>query len=65
MKYNSADAVNLIHAYFVKGEILSLIQDVTSLPNAAGARIGLNPGNALGYVSPLAHSLNQAIAASR
>ena len=64
VKYNPADAQSLIHAYFVKGEILSLIQDATPLPNAAGRRIGLNPGNALGYVSPLAHALDQAIAAT-
>jgi hypothetical protein len=63
--YGSADASSLIHAYFVKGEILSLLQDITPFPNAAGVRIGLNPGNILGYISPFAHSIKQVDAALR
>jgi hypothetical protein len=65
VNYSSADASRLIHAYFVKGEILSLLQDITPLPDAAGTRIALSPGNGLGYFSPFAHSIKQVDAALR
>ncbi|MCW5550353.1 MAG: hypothetical protein KIT44_15430, partial [Opitutaceae bacterium] len=42
---NLSNAQNLITAYYVRGEILSLVQDLTPLPNASGTRIPL-PGPA-------------------
>ena len=42
---NLNNASNLVTAYYVRGEVLSLGQDYSPLPNAAGRRVSLAPGS--------------------
>ena len=51
---------NPINAYYVRGDILSLLQDYTPMANAVGNRIGINPTFKSALTTPLGlHMMEQ------
>jgi hypothetical protein len=56
-----SNAGSLIQAYYIRGEILSTVQDHTFFPSAAGTRIPLTPATSGGALAQ--HSINNVIAA--
>jgi hypothetical protein len=56
-----SNATSLITAYYVGGEILNTVQDLTPLPNAVGTRIELAPGSQSGTLT--LHGMNQVLLA--
>lgn len=57
-----SNAANLITAYYVTGEVLRAVQDLTPFPNAAGTRIALAPRSSSGPIS--LHNMDQVFLAA-